>query len=74
MPRGESQRRYDAENLKKIVFSINKKTESDLVAHLQDMSNRATYIKRLIREDMERQGVRPSSGTSSLPERRFDHV
>ena len=65
MPRTNAQRRYDAKNIKTFSFMVNRKTEPELLSHLQDMPNRATYIKRLIREDMERQGIKPHSGPTS---------
>ena len=61
MPRTESQRRYDKEHLKSITILVNKKTEADLLAYLQDMPKRATYIKQLIRDDMRRRGIDPLS-------------
>ena len=50
-------RNYCKENCIKYYVSVNKLTEQDLVEYLGDMKNRATYIKRLIREDMERRGL-----------------
>ncbi len=54
MSRTDAQRKYDAKNIVKFSFSVNKTTEADLLVHLQDMDKRGAYIKRLIREDMER--------------------
>lgn len=65
MPRTDAQRRYDSANLKVYTFAVNRKTEADLLAYLQDMPKRATYIKQLIRDDMERRGIAIDSGSSS---------
>lgn len=54
MSRTNAQRKYDAKNIVSFAFTVNRNTEADLLAHLQDMDNRAAYIKRLVREDMER--------------------
>lgn len=49
-----AQRKYDAKNTVMFSFSVNRKTEPDLLEHLQKTKSRASYIKRLIREDMEK--------------------
>lgn len=49
-----AQRKYDAKNTVMFSFSVNRKTEPDLLKHLQNTKGRASYIKQLIREDMER--------------------
>lgn len=54
MSRTDAQRKYDAKNIVRFAFSVNRTTETDLLAHLQDMDKRGAYIKRLIREDMEK--------------------
>lgn len=54
MPRTDAQRKYDAKMLKRFSFAVNRKTEADILAHLEDMTDRSAYIKRLVREDMER--------------------
>lgn len=54
MPRTDAQRKYDAKNIVPFTFTVNRNTETDLLEHLQDMDKRAAYIKRLIREDMEK--------------------
>lgn len=50
-------REYCKENCIKYYVSVNKNTEQDLYNYLKDMGGRATYIKRLIREDMARKGL-----------------
>ncbi len=54
MPRYDAQRRYDAKNLRTFTVSVNRKTEADILKHLESQTCRAAYIKRLIREDMKR--------------------
>ena len=54
MPRTDAQRKYDAKNIVSFAFTVNRNTEADLLEYLQDMDKRAAYIKRLIREDMEK--------------------
>lgn len=53
----ESQRaadaRYKAANTKQIKFVLNKNTEPDLIAHLENVDNVQGYIKTLIRADMQ---------------------
>lgn len=54
MPRTDAQRRYDRENLKAFSFTVNRKTEADLLEHLEAQPCKASYIKSLIRQDMRR--------------------
>lgn len=54
MPRTDAQRKYDSKNLRCFSIHVNRKTEAGLLKHLESVENRAAYIKRLIREDMER--------------------
>lgn len=54
MPRTDAQRKYDAKNISHMTLSLNSKTESDIIKRLESVANRGAYIKRLIREDMER--------------------
>lgn len=53
MPRTDAQRRYDRKNLKGFSIMVNRKTEADLLAHLEAQPYKASYIKDLIRKDME---------------------
>lgn len=52
----ESQRaadaRYKAANTKQIKFVLNKRTEPDLISHLESIENVQGYIKSLVRADM----------------------
>lgn len=48
------QQKYQAANMQMIAFKVNKKTEGEILDWLDAQPNKAGYIKRLIREDMER--------------------
>lgn len=54
----ESQKRavakYDAKNTRKIVLKLNTGTDADILKRLDTVGNRQGYIKRLIREDIEK--------------------
>lgn len=51
----ERQMRYAKNAVARITFDFNKHTEADLIEWLNAQPAKATYIKRLIREDMARQ-------------------
>ena len=46
--------RYNRKNKVNVTVSLNRSTEPDLVDWVMTKENRGGYIKRLIREDMER--------------------
>lgn len=48
-------KRYEAKALRKMMIAFNRNTEPDLLEWIESQENKAGYIKRLIREDMERQ-------------------
>lgn len=54
----ESNRRavakYDATHSRVITLKFNLKTDADILEKLNSIENRQGYIKRLIREDIER--------------------
>ena len=50
----EPQRRYHAKAIVRVTVDFNRNTESDLVERIESQPNRAGYIKRLVREDVER--------------------
>ncbi len=50
----EAWKRYRKDNVKPVGFNLNKNTDADLIEWLEQQPNRAAYLKRLIREDMER--------------------
>lgn len=45
---------YEKENIRQIRLKINRKTEPELIEWIEKQENIQGYIKRLIREDMER--------------------
>lgn len=46
--------KYDAKNTRKIVLKLNRATDADILKRLDTVGNRQGYIKRLIREDIEK--------------------
>lgn len=46
--------KYNEANVTQIKFNFNKKTDADVLDRLSLLKNKQGYIKRLIREDMER--------------------
>ena len=51
----ESQLKYRAKQIKRMTFDFNIDTDADILAQLEMQANRQGYIKRLIREDIERE-------------------
>lgn len=54
----EAWKRYRKDNVKPVGFNLNKNTDADLIEWLDQQPNRAAYLKRIIREDMERNAKR----------------
>ena len=48
----QAQKRYDA-TLRKVTVKFNRRTEADLVEWIEGVEKKQTYIKALIRKDME---------------------
>lgn len=48
------QERYQKENIQRVVIKLNKKTDADILEHLETKENRQGYLKELIRKDMEK--------------------
>ncbi len=46
------QERYDRLNTKQIKLKLNKRTDKDILDHLDTLDNRQGYIKELIRKDI----------------------
>ena len=44
---------YNSENVTQIKLALNKQTDSDIINHLNKQPKKQTYIKMLIRADME---------------------
>lgn len=47
---------YDRENTRRVNLKLNKKTDDDIIRHLESQENIQGYLKRLIREDMKNEG------------------
>lgn len=52
----EAKARYDAANAKHISMKFNVKTDADILTRIQKEDSVQRYIKRLIREDIARNG------------------
>lgn len=46
--------KYAKENLQQVRLSLNKETDADLIEWINQQPNKQGYLKRLIREDMEK--------------------
>lgn len=46
--------KYDKENTKQIALRLNKKTDADIIEHLEKQGSKQGYIKELIRKDMKK--------------------
>lgn len=44
--------KYNSKNIKQLKLNLNKKTDSDIIQHLDQKDNVQGYIKKLIRDDM----------------------
>ena len=51
-----SNARYDKDNTRQVKFKFNLKTDADILARLAAEPSMQGYIKRLIREDIARNG------------------
>lgn len=50
----EAIEKYQKENIRRFVLKLNKKTDADLIKHLDKKKNRQGYLKELIKNDMEK--------------------
>ena len=48
------QNKYDKNNTIQIKMKLNKKTDADIIEHLETMENRQGYLKELIRSDINK--------------------
>ena len=46
--------KYQQANTRQFIMRLNKRTDSDIISHLDKCENKQGYIKSLIRADMER--------------------
>lgn len=45
--------KYSADHVKQFKLALNKKTDADIISHLDTIENKQGYIKNLIRQDMK---------------------
>lgn len=48
-------KRYEKKNIIKVTVGFNRSTEPELAAKIESEESRASYLKRLVREDVERE-------------------
>lgn len=53
----QSINKYNKEKMKLYSVRFHKENQRDIIEHLDNQPNKAGYIARLIREDMERRGI-----------------
>ena len=62
MTRKETKLQYDLnyqrQNLKQIKFNLNVNTDRDILMFLEDKKPLQTYLKRLIREQIKKEGCK----------------
>ena len=52
-PQGKAQKKYKAANVVRVTVDFNKRTEQPLIDKLDEQEHKATYIKDLIRRDLD---------------------
>lgn len=55
VPTYPSKKRYDARTIVKVTVGFNRNTEPELVDRIEREENKTGFIKRLIREEIERE-------------------
>lgn len=50
----KAQKKYDAEHTRQVHLKLNLRTDDDVLEKLDSVPSKQGYIKRLIREDLER--------------------
>ena len=58
MGKYDAQERYDKENTIRVTMKLNKKTESDIIEQLNNVDKKQTYIKELIRADINKEDAK----------------
>lgn len=51
--RSKASAKYNESNVKQVKMNLNRKTDADILKHLETIDNVQGYIKSLIRKDME---------------------
>ena len=46
--------KYDAANTKSFLLKLNLKTDADSIAFLEQQPNKLSYMKKIIRDDMQK--------------------
>ena len=54
-------KRYERDTLLKVTVSFNRNTEPDLVERMEEQDSKAGYLKRLVKEDVERDSGAPEN-------------
>lgn len=49
--------KYDKANTRQIKFKFNIKTDADILEKMDSLENKQGYIKKLIRDDIEKNGI-----------------
>ena len=49
-----AQAKYDKAHTKSYLLKLNKKTDADVIKQLETVDNRQGYIKKLIRDDLNK--------------------
>ena len=52
----KAQAKYDAENTRQVHLKLNRNTDKDVLDKLDEVPSKQGYIKRLIREDLAKEG------------------
>ena len=55
MPDSEMKKKWTRENTQRIVMNLNKNTDKDVIARLDEVQSKQGYIKELIRKDIAEQ-------------------
>lgn len=50
-----AQKRYDAKNLVRVSVAFNRKTEKEITERIEQEENKAKFLKRLVKEQIERE-------------------
>lgn len=50
----KAQKRYDAANTRQVHLKLNRRTDKDVLARLDEVKSKQGYIKELIRADLKK--------------------
>lgn len=57
--------KYQAANTVQVKFTLNKKTDSDIIAKLESVENKQGYFKGLVREDIKNEAGPAGAGAAA---------